>query len=75
MPGLTLTLAQAARLWSLDPVTCGEVVSELVEAGYLAMRGDGAYARASDFAGRPFRMARASIEPSDAQPRRRLADA
>ena len=36
MPGLALTLAQAGRLWSLDASTCSEVLSCLVDAGFLA---------------------------------------
>ena len=75
MPGLALTLAQAARLWSLDPATCGEVVSQLVESGYLCRRGDGAFCRASDLTGRPFRMARADVESLDVEQPRRLAQA
>jgi hypothetical protein len=59
MPGLTLTLAQAGRLWSLDAATCGEVLSHLVDTGYLCRRSDGAFCRASDLAGRPIRLAHA----------------
>ena len=59
MPGLTLTLAQAGRLWSLDAVTCGEVLSHLVDTGYLCRRADGAFCRASDLSGRPVRIAHA----------------
>src|SRR5690349_12511239 len=50
MPGLTLTVAQARRLWSLDSSTCSEVLSELVDAGFLCRKADGAYGRASDLA-------------------------
>jgi hypothetical protein len=46
MPGLTLTLAQAARLWSLDPDTCADVLSHLVRTGFLSRRSDGAFCRA-----------------------------
>ena len=35
MPGLTLTLAQAARLWALDVALCGEVLTSLVDARFL----------------------------------------
>jgi hypothetical protein len=59
MPGLTLTLAQAGRLWSLDAVTCAEVLSHLVDSGYLCQRSDGAFCRASDLTGRPNRIAHA----------------
>ena len=47
MPGLTLTLAQAGRLWSLDAGTCADVLSHLVSTGFLCQRPDGAYCRAS----------------------------
>lgn len=59
MPGLTLTLAQAGRLWSLDAATCRDVLSHLVDTGFLCQRSDGAFCRASDLAGRPVRMAHA----------------
>lgn len=59
MPGLTLTLAQAGRLWSLDAAACGEVLSHLVETGFLCRRADGAFCRASDLTGRPIRLAHA----------------
>ena len=59
MPGLTLTLAQAGRLWSLDPATCSDVLSQLVASGFLCKRADGAFCRSSDLAGRPMRFAHA----------------
>ena len=62
MPGLTLTLAQAGRLWSLDGSTCGEVLDHLVETGFLCRRADGTYGRTSGLAFRPIRMAKAGIQ-------------
>jgi hypothetical protein len=59
MPGLTLTLAQAGRLWSLDAGTCMDVLSHLVDAGFLCRRPDGAFCRASDLTGRTIRIAHA----------------
>ena len=59
MPGLTLTLAQAGRLWSLDTATCGDVLSQLVATGFLCQRSDGAFCRASDLSGRTVRLAHA----------------
>jgi hypothetical protein len=59
MPGLTLTLAQARRLWSLDADTCSDVLTQLVATGYLCRRADGAFCRSSDLAGRPIRFAHA----------------
>jgi hypothetical protein len=48
MPGLTLTLAQAGRLWSLDAITCNDVLTHLVSTGFLCRRPDGAFCRASE---------------------------
>ena len=45
MPGLRLTEAQAERLWSLDPETCEDVLSELVEAHFLRRTDNGLYIR------------------------------
>jgi hypothetical protein len=52
MPGLTLTLAQAVKLWSLDVATCTDVLTYLVTDGFLCRRADGAFCRASDLNGR-----------------------
>ncbi len=45
MPGLSLTLEQAQRLWALDGGTCARLLSALVQAGFLRKRRDGAYVR------------------------------
>ena len=45
MPGLNLTLAQAARLFSLDRVRCAHVLDALVGSGVLVTDGV-AFARA-----------------------------
>jgi hypothetical protein len=39
MPGLTLTLAQAARLFSVDRARCERVLTVLVQQGHLATNG------------------------------------
>ena len=39
MPGLRLTLPQAARLFSIEPARCERVLSVLVEAGHLSTTG------------------------------------
>jgi hypothetical protein len=62
MPGLTLTLAQAGRLWSLDEKMCNEVLTQLVEAGFLCRRTDGAFCRATGLTTRSSRMAKASLD-------------
>ncbi len=59
MPGLTLTVAQAGRLWSLDPHTCNEVLAELVATGFLCRKADGAFCRASDLSGQSLRLLQA----------------
>jgi hypothetical protein len=35
MPGLTLTLAQAQRLWGLDRNQCDGILCALADAGFL----------------------------------------
>jgi len=39
MPGLALTHTQAMRLFGLDHDSCGEVLADLVGAGFLATDG------------------------------------
>ena len=46
MPGLTLTLRQASRLWSLDPVACDIALRILVEERFLDRTIRGAFRRA-----------------------------
>jgi len=43
MPGLRLTPAQAARLWSLDRTTSDRILGELVDAGFLLKGRKGGY--------------------------------
>jgi Fic family protein len=38
MPGMCLTTAQAARLWQLSPARAEELLSDLVQAGFLVRR-------------------------------------
>ena len=45
MPGLTLRLEQAARLFGLGSQTCQVVLDDLVRAGRLKRRPDGQYSR------------------------------
>ncbi len=35
MPGLQLTIAQAARLWGMEPAACRRIVDALVDAAFL----------------------------------------
>jgi hypothetical protein len=45
MPGLRLTVAQAARLWALDPGTAAAMLAALVGTGFLMKHGE-RYSRA-----------------------------
>jgi hypothetical protein len=46
MPGLTLTEAQARRLWGLDSTTCREVLVTLTRKKFLRRTANGMYVRA-----------------------------
>ena len=48
MPGLSLTLPQAARLWALDAAFCAAVIAALVETRFLVRTRDARFARAND---------------------------
>ena len=43
VPGLRLTIREAARFWGLDEETCGQVLHQLVAVRFLARGGDGRY--------------------------------
>jgi hypothetical protein len=45
MPGLRLTIPQAARLWGLDQRSCEAVVDALTRAAFLKRTATGAVAR------------------------------
>jgi hypothetical protein len=45
MPGLSLTLPQAARLWGLDHRTCELVLTDLIERRVLKRLLNGTYVR------------------------------
>lgn len=38
MPGMCLTTAQAARLWQVTPARAEELLTDLVQAGFLVRR-------------------------------------
>ena len=48
MPGMHLTLEQAARLWRLSRASCEELLDELVAAGFLVRDRSRRYARRGD---------------------------
>ncbi len=45
MPGLRLTMPQAARLWGLDVASCEAVVEVLIRSAFLQRTASGAVAR------------------------------
>ena len=45
MPGLSLTMARAQRLWGLDHPTCRLVLAELIERRVLRRASNGTYVR------------------------------
>lgn len=45
MPGLTLTVQQASRLFGLDHTTCRAIVNQLVGTSYLRWTRGGAITR------------------------------
>ena len=45
MPGLTLTVSQAQRLWGLDAATCAVLLGQLAEINFLRPTNDGRYRR------------------------------
>ena len=46
MPGLSVTLSQAQRLWAVDQETCEEVFGRLVSSGVLRKTTKGQFVRA-----------------------------
>ena len=44
MPGVALTLPQAARLWDVEEHRCRAALQALVSAGFLTLRDDGRFA-------------------------------
>jgi hypothetical protein len=45
MPGLSVTLPQAQRLWAVDQRTCTEAFSRLLKSGALRMTTKGRFVR------------------------------
>ena len=48
MPGLQLTLAQAQRLFGLEPAACRRVIDTLVETSFLRWTPSGTIVRAGE---------------------------
>ena len=45
MPGLSLTVAQAIKLFGIAPDVCAGILSQLIEEGLLRLKSDGRYVR------------------------------
>ena len=45
MPGLSLTSAQASKLFGISPDVCASILSHLIEEGVLRLKSDGRYTR------------------------------
>lgn len=45
MPGLSVTLRQAQRLWAVDRATCEEALRRLTASGVLRMTAKGRFVR------------------------------
>ena len=45
MPGLSVTLSQAQRLWAIDRQTCEEVFSGLIRRGVVKLTTKGRFVR------------------------------
>ena len=45
MPGLSVTLSQAQRLWAVDHATCEEVFSRLISEGVVRKTSKGRFVR------------------------------
>jgi DNA-binding IclR family transcriptional regulator len=43
MPGLSLTLAQAAKLFGIPPETCSRILAQFAEEGLLSLTIDRRY--------------------------------
>ena len=46
MPGMRLTLEQAARLWTIERATCARLLGKLIAARFLEMDSKGRYRKA-----------------------------
>jgi hypothetical protein len=69
MPGLSLTPAQAQRLWGLDAITSRDALALLVESKLLHCGEDGRYRRSTEGTAPPHAAytAKARIEATRAQ--------
>jgi len=66
LPGLRLSVRQAARLWSLEPEYRQETLDLLVAEGWLARSARNQYCACQDRAGTPWSLAAPSTRGSAA---------
>jgi len=45
LPGMTLSIRQASRLWSLEETTCRHLLEYLAATGFLTRGADGTFRR------------------------------
>jgi hypothetical protein len=62
MPGMALRLEQVARLCGIERSVCQRVLDALVDAKFLCVSADGAYARVSAEMNHRARPAKATLE-------------
>jgi hypothetical protein len=62
MPGLRLTLEQAQRLCGVERTLCKALLDALVDAKFLCIKSDGAYARVFDGEAPPLRALKAGLK-------------
>ena len=67
MPGLALTLVQAARLWGCESAVVEPLLRALVDDGFLWRTGNGQYVRRADSPDAARRMPRARTRARSAQ--------
>ena len=68
MPGLCLTSEQVQRLCGVERTICQLVLDSLVDAKFLCLKANGAYARLTDGATSRPRPAKAGLKPNNSEP-------
>ena len=68
MPGLCLTSEQMQRLCGVERTLCQVVLDSLVDARFLYLKTNGAYARLTDEETSRPRAAKAGLKPNNSEP-------
>jgi len=68
MPGLCLTCEQIQRLCGVERTLCQLILDSLVDAKFLYLKTNGAYARLTDEETCRPRAAKAGLKPSNSEP-------